>query len=307
MNRVMQSAASALALAAAVGFVPFPANAQQQQPTETEAEQAVEEAAQETGEALNAVEGAVEDAGQAVEESVGEPVEQAGEAAGQAVEDAAGEVGEAVEQTTQTIEAEVIEQEPETEAPEAEAEVIVREPEAEPEVIVREPDTEAEPEAEPVENAELPADTAAMPPEEVAGTIVMQDENSFLTSDLMNAALYSPAGDKVGDIQDVILSLDGTVEGVVIGVGGFLGIGEKHVAVEMQQISLQTDEDGEPQLTMDTTREAMEAAPEFVSVEDQKDAAVVEPTGAMTADPAAGAVPAGTPPAGEAQPVVTTD
>jgi hypothetical protein len=55
----------------------------------------------------------------------------------------------------------------------------------------------------------------------------------------------------------------------VIGVGGFLGIGEKRVAVEMAQISVQTDETGNPRLLLDATRESLEAAPEFVTMADQ--------------------------------------
>jgi hypothetical protein len=103
----------------------------------------------------------------------------------------------------------------------------------------------------------------------VEGTIRMQDQDTFLASDLMGARLYNAADENVGTVDDVIVSTGGQVEGVVIGVGGFLGIGEKRVAVEMAQISVQTDETGNPRLLLDATRESLEAAPEFVTMADQ--------------------------------------
>ena len=74
----------------------------------------------------------------------------------------------------------------------------------------------------------------------------MQDNNSILAGDLIGALIYNAQGETVGDVDDVIVSLDGTVEGVVIGVGGFLGIGEKNVAVEMAQISVRMTEQISP-------------------------------------------------------------
>src|SRR5262249_51161657 len=67
----------------------------------------------------------------------------------------------------------------------------------------------------------------AEPAKPVKGQIVLQDKNSILASTLIGSTVYSPDNQKVGDINDVIVGLDGKVEGVVIGVGGFLGLGEK--------------------------------------------------------------------------------
>lgn len=121
--------------------------------------------------------------------------------------------------------------------------------------------------------AEIESDGMAEP---VEGTIQMQSQNTVLASDLMGASLYNAAEETVGSIDDVIVSTDGTVEGVVIGVGGFLGIGQKKVAVEMSQISVQADALGNPRLLLDSTREALEAAPEFVTVADQASATGVQ-------------------------------
>jgi sporulation protein YlmC with PRC-barrel domain len=138
------------------------------------------------------------------------------------------------------------------------------------------PATGAEPAAPATDGtqaAEVEGEGTAEP---VEGTIQMQSQNTVLASDLMGATLYNSADESVGSIDDVIVSTDGTVEGVVIGVGGFLGIGQKKVAVEMSQISVQADAIGNPRLLLDATRESLEAAPEFVTVADQASSADVQ-------------------------------
>ena len=52
----------------------------------------------------------------------------------------------------------------------------------------------------------------------------------------MGATVYGPGDENLGDINDVILAKEGGIDAVVIGVGGFLGIGEKNVAVAFDQI-----------------------------------------------------------------------
>src|SRR5687768_17449658 len=76
------------------------------------------------------------------------------------------------------------------------------------------------------------------------GLIRLQDENTFLASDLTGATVYSPKDEAIGDVNDVIVSRDGKVDGIVVGVGGFLGIGEKDVAIEMSKIKMAETENG---------------------------------------------------------------
>src|SRR5262249_18977233 len=62
----------------------------------------------------------------------------------------------------------------------------------------------------------------------VTGQIVVQDANTILAKDLIGQTVLAADKTKIGTISDLILSKDAkTVEGFVIGVGGFLGIGEK--------------------------------------------------------------------------------
>lgn len=120
---------------------------------------------------------------------------------------------------------------------------------------------------------------AEAPPKPVEGQIVMQSENTILANDLIGRRVYSGADETVGDINDLIVNLDGSVEGVVIGVGGFLGMGEKKVAVEMSAITVSTEpQTGNIRLVLSSTREDLEAAPEFRTAEEQQ-----EPMGNATA------------------------
>ena len=71
--------------------------------------------------------------------------------------------------------------------------------------------------------------------------------------------------DDLGEINDMILSEDGSVEVVLLGVGGFLGIGEQNVAVNFDALSVEPDpqNEGEYMIMISATQEQIENAPEF--------------------------------------------
>jgi len=107
-------------------------------------------------------------------------------------------------------------------------------------------------------------------PAPVEGQIVLQSKDSILANDLIGLTVYSATKESVGDINDIIVKFDGTVEGIVVGVGGFLGIGEKEVAIDLNNINLTTLEAGGSRLILDATREDLDAAPAFKTARDQK-------------------------------------
>lgn len=109
---------------------------------------------------------------------------------------------------------------------------------------------------------------AEEPAKPVDGQITMQDADTVLAEDLLGATVYNGSNENVGDINDLIIGLDGTVEGVVIGVGGFLGLGEKDVAVEMAALDV-VDMEGSTRIVTSASKADLEAAQEFVSVADQ--------------------------------------
>jgi hypothetical protein len=96
------------------------------------------------------------------------------------------------------------------------------------------------------------------------------DSDRFATR-IIGAPVYdSGAADAnhLGDINDLVVNEDGSVAAVIIGVGGFLGIGEKQVAVAYQALEWVVAEDQSERFVVQTTVDELTAAPEFVVVED---------------------------------------
>jgi sporulation protein YlmC with PRC-barrel domain len=113
--------------------------------------------------------------------------------------------------------------------------------------------------------------TTEVPKAPVAGQIVVQDANTVLAKELIGQTVYAPDKTKIGSISDLILSKDGrTVDGFVIGVGGFLGIGEKSVAMKLDRLQITHDaQSGGVQLMMDAKKEELANTPSFKSKRDQ--------------------------------------
>jgi len=113
--------------------------------------------------------------------------------------------------------------------------------------------------------------TTEVPKAPVAGQIVVQDSNTVLAKELIGQTVYAPDKTKIGSISDLILSKDAkTVEGFVIGVGGFLGIGEKSVAMKFDRLQITHDaQSGGLLLMMDAKKEELANTPSFKSKRDQ--------------------------------------
>jgi hypothetical protein len=144
-------------------------------------------------------------------------------------------------------------------------------------------------------------DPAAVTPDVAVTTdevyIGAQATEEDLASNWIGQSLYNGSDENLGDINDILLDSDGRVRAVIVGVGGFLGIGEKDVAVNFAAIEPRSDEDGDISLYLNATQEQLEAAPEFQTLADLEaqrmaDQPVVDP--AM--DPAAPAVDPAAPP-----------
>ncbi|PJE29027.1 PRC-barrel domain-containing protein [Pseudooceanicola antarcticus] len=133
------------------------------------------------------------------------------------------------------------------------------------------PEGMADPMADPMAPVGAETEMAEGEPEAqaVEGQITLQDQDTILAEDLLGAPVYNNEDEKVGDINDLIIALSGNVEGVVIGVGGFLGLGEKDVAIEMAQLQVATSEGDVQRLVTSASRADLESAPEFVTAQEQ--------------------------------------
>jgi sporulation protein YlmC with PRC-barrel domain len=71
--------------------------------------------------------------------------------------------------------------------------------------------------------------------------------------------VYDPSDAKIGEITDVLVGKDGKVEAFIVSVGGFLGVGEKDVAVPFSAVH-GSEKNGKWYLTMNSTKDALKAA-----------------------------------------------
>ena len=99
---------------------------------------------------------------------------------------------------------------------------------------------------------------------------VYEEDNQYRSTKLVGHTVVNSQDETLGDINDLVISSEGDFEGVIIGVGGFLGIGEKNVGVRFDDLTITENvEAGDLKLTLNTTRDELENAPEFVTKEEQ--------------------------------------
>jgi len=99
-------------------------------------------------------------------------------------------------------------------------------------------------------------------PQTAAGTLWYTLHNGEMrASKLIGTAVRNPAGDNIGKVTEVLFDASGKVDAVVVGVGGFLGIGERDVAINFGSLSMSQDSDGRNTIVIDATKESLKAAP----------------------------------------------
>ena len=86
--------------------------------------------------------------------------------------------------------------------------------------------------------------------------------NSRTVTDWYKQNVYDPQQRKIGEIMDLLVNQSGQVEAAMVGVGGFLGAGEKDVAVSFNAIK-PTKKNDKTYLTLSTTKDALKNAPGF--------------------------------------------
>lgn len=86
-----------------------------------------------------------------------------------------------------------------------------------------------------------------------------------LASNIIGKAVYNGTGDdaeNIGSVSDLVISPDGSVEAIVVGVGGFLGLGQKMVALQYDLVEW-TERDNDRYLVVETTADALRALQDF--------------------------------------------
>ncbi|WP_051356720.1 PRC-barrel domain-containing protein [Azorhizobium doebereinerae] len=117
-----------------------------------------------------------------------------------------------------------------------------------------------------------------------SGTFVeAQRQDQWLASKLMGSKVRGGADETLGDISDVVIDGNGSVLAVVIGVGGFLGVGEKSVAVPFKSLEMVRATTGD-KLVLRHSKDELKAAPSFQAYRPPSTGGAV--TGSNTTAPA---------------------
>ena len=97
--------------------------------------------------------------------------------------------------------------------------------------------------------------------------------NEMRASKLIGASVRNDANESIGDINEIILDKDGKVAAVVVGVGGFLGMGEREVALDFKSLRFERDnsamtEAGANMIKVNATKDQLKAAPAWTWTRD---------------------------------------
>lgn len=112
----------------------------------------------------------------------------------------------------------------------------------------------------------------AVGPNEVLASSLIGMRIYAVESDIDDSQAYPADSRKdwadVGEVNDVVLDWDGSIKAVVLGVGGFLGVGEKDVAIEMSSLRKVRDSNDSNDwfLIVNSSKELLTNAPAYTGI-----------------------------------------
>jgi len=95
-----------------------------------------------------------------------------------------------------------------------------------------------------------------------ATTMSTAPAQSSTITNYYKQSVYDPKQSKIGDVDDVLVDQSGKVTGLVVGVGGFLGAGEKDVIVPFSAVKT-SKKDDKWYLTLDETKDSLKSSAGF--------------------------------------------
>ena len=103
-------------------------------------------------------------------------------------------------------------------------------------------------------------------------TFVAQNPSDMVTSKLVGLTIQNNANETIGEIADVVLDDKNTVKSWVVGVGGFLGLGTKYVAIDPSALKITRVDNASLKAVIDTNKDQLRAAPEYIYLGKKADA-----------------------------------
>ncbi len=115
--------------------------------------------------------------------------------------------------------------------------------------------------ASPAAFAQTTAPDRASTATTAAGQFYTHQTGEMRASKLIGSKVTNAANESVGEINDVVLGSDGKVAAVIVGVGGFLGMGEREVAISYNGLKFAKDSSSRDVITVNATKDQLKAAP----------------------------------------------
>lgn len=114
-------------------------------------------------------------------------------------------------------------------------------------------------------------------PVPIKDQILEQPAGTYMSRELVGATVRSIDQDNAGSVSDLIIMPDGKVSGVVIGVGGFLGLGARNIALPMEAVQIRL-ENGKPVVALTVAKADLDKAPVLKTLAASKAEVVPERT-----------------------------
>jgi sporulation protein YlmC with PRC-barrel domain len=108
-------------------------------------------------------------------------------------------------------------------------------------------------------NAQAPQQ-APQPSGSAAQILTSIPANSVTITHWYKQNVYDPSDNKIGEIMDVLVDRAGNATALIIGVGGFLGMGEKDVAVPFDAVQVTSKDNNKWYLVMNSSKDALKSA-----------------------------------------------
>jgi ribosomal 30S subunit maturation factor RimM len=121
----------------------------------------------------------------------------------------------------------------------------------------------------PMNNSTAAAMTNATTAQSGDKFIDRQQATDWRSSKLVGTSVYGGDNSKIGSVDDVLIGSDGNVRAVVVGVGGFLGVGQKDVAIPFNALNVTRKPDATSieKISVTFTKDQLKNAPTFAYYE----------------------------------------
>lgn len=99
--------------------------------------------------------------------------------------------------------------------------------------------------------------------------LTRQESNDLLATNLIGEAVYNGQDESIGEINDLLTDESGKIVAVLVGYGGFLGMGEKDVAIRFEDLRIVREDNNDVKVVADLSEETLAAAPDFERLSEQ--------------------------------------